>query len=373
MPVTIGHELGIIPDAPADVLPQATDPCFLLHSGVTAMATYTRASDARAAFAAVPAVLSLVDAYFGEGGAKLICVPLTGTAPAFNLATALALITDKHGPGQVVAPEVVTTAPAATIAEWAATGRVLRYYVANAADAATVSTLAALGAALRAANGAGRFCSVEADTLVIPGTAGGSTREVTASIVKAALHARRDRETGNPNDSAAGARGRCRYALGIKAERSNTDRDTLADSGVNTFKTVALGGAPRAYGARTCANPATDPQWVAAGGSRTVMAYAARAENVREQVGMFMAVDGDGASLAALETALAAQAAELEAAGALYRRGTRHGYRIQCDMGNNTPADLAAGVVYVRTRIATGPHTEHILEQMIKLPITTEV
>lgn len=368
MPVTIGHE-QIIQDVPilgADVA--SISPLVLIHSGATSKQTFTDPEAAAAALAASSSLVAMTDAFFGEGGGQVTVVPLTGTAPNYTLTTALNLVGNDLAGGQVAAPEVVTSTLQAQLSAWAwDTNRV---YLADGADGATITVLNGLGDAIRASAG-DRAAAGESDTLIIPGRAGGPTREVPASVVTAGMIARTDRETGNPNLAVAGVRGQTRYAIGIKAERTTADRNSLADHGFNTYRRMR-NGAIRRYGHRTTADPAKHPQWWDLGGCRTVMAYRASAEVARED-SMFAQLDGDGTNLAALETRLAARLKELQDVGALFKKGTQPGYRVRCDLTTTTVADIAAGRAYARTWLRTSPFAERITEYLAKIPITLEV
>ncbi len=366
--VDIGADI-LFDDPPVALDAQTgTDPCFLLHSAVTARATFTRAADVKTAYPSASALVALADAYFGEGGLTLHMVPLTGTAPAYDLAAALALVEVDEGPGQVVAPEVTTTTSAALIAAWAF--QTNRLYIANSTDGATDTVVNALGDALRGATGGGRFSCVQGDTITIPASSGTGTREVPGSIVLAGLIAACDLEFGNPNLAVAGRRGQLRYGLGVKAPRGKTARDDVAGHGVNSFRTVF--GRTRHYSYRTCADLTLYPQWWDIGGTRTVMAFKAQAAPITED-SMFPQLDGDGVALATYGAALGSVAKGLQDVGALFKRGTSPGYRVTCDDTNNPVSALAKGQVRADVRLRTSPHGEHIITSLTKLPITVEV
>lgn len=368
-PIDIGQRLETVQEPPITTTQASTAPLFLIHSGAASVQTFTSREAAAATLSTSTPLVAMTDAFFAEGGGVVTVVPLTG---ATTVSDELALITDSMGPGQVVAPEVVTPAAAVTIADWAEqTGR---FYIADAADGATDAALLALGDGIKAGSAKGRYASVEADTLIIPGRASSTTREVPASVVRAGILARNDRETGNPNLAPAGGTGMCRYAIGIKAEHSKTQRDALAASGVNTFKMVGPAGGriPWGYGVRTCADLSVWPAWGQIGGTRTVMAYRAGADVEREGK-MFMQIDGDGTSLAQLQTGLAAIAQKLQEVGALFKHGSQPGYRIECSWDTTSLQDAQDGRVRVVTRLRTSPSAETIIETFYKVPVTVEV
>lgn len=356
------------PPAPLDAR-TGTDPLFLLHSDAQTRGTFRRAADVKAAYPSASALVAIADAFFGEGGRTLHLVPLTGTAPGDDLAANLQAIGADEGPGQVVAPEVTTTTSAAVLAEWAFTTN--RVYIANASDGATDTTLKALGDAIRAANGGGRFACVQGDTVTIPGTGGSGTRDVPGSVVLAALIARSDLASGNPNLAVAGRNAQLSYGLGLKAApRTRTARGDVAGHGVNSFSVVF--GRVRHYAYRSCADPALFPHWWDLGGPRVVMAFKANAAPVTEDF-MFPQLDGDGVTLATFAAALGGIAQDLQSLGALFKRGTAPGYRVVCDASNNPIESLARGEVRADVRLRTSPHGEHITTALVKLPITVEV
>jgi len=367
-PVTIGIEIEIIDELAPVVAPTATDTLYLLHSGVTDPVTLVSAAEARDAFAGEAALIAMTDAYFAEGGAKLVAAPLDEGSGS-ELAADLEAFPADLGPGQLVVPEVVTGAAMADLADWAY--RTNRTYIGDGPDGADDGALTALAATVRASDGA-RFASVEADTLLVPGLASGTTRRVPASVVKAALIARSDIATLNPNLAAAGVNGQCRYVIGIDDERSETRRNALGEVGVNTFRTI-FGQAIRAYGFRTTADLDDLPLWWDLSGSRTVMAVRARAAAVAEDH-EFGQIDGGGAFLASYEAALARELKELQGLGALYAESaSRPGYSVTAGREVNPPASLAQGIVRARIRLKTSPFAEHVIVSIVRRALTAEV
>lgn len=367
-PVLIGTEITVVDELPAVAAPTATDHLFLIHTAADTVVTVRSAADARTAFAGETELVALTDAFFGEGGARLTAVPLAaGGDGSAQLLAALALVPADLGPGQVIAPEITVAAQMAALADWAyATNRI---YIPDGPAGSTDAALTTLAAALAGSGGA-RFTAPEADRLVIPGLASGTTRTVPASVVKAALIARNDIATGNPNLAAAGlTNARCRYVLGIVNERGQTARDDLAEAGVNAFRTL-YGQAIVPYGYRTVAG-ASLPLWWDLSGSRTVMAVRAREAAVAERV-QFGQIDAEGGFLAAYQTSLAAELKELQRLGALFGTGTVPGYRVEAGFAVNPRADLAAGRVRARIRLKTSPFAEHLDIAITRRPITAE-
>lgn len=366
-PVTIGTEIQIVDELAPVVAPTATDPLFLLHSDVATAVTITSAAQGRTAFTGSAGLVAIVDAYFAEGGATIHAAPLVDNAGTPVIADSVAAFPADMGPGQLVAPEVNTAQGLADLADFAFDTN--RIYIADAADGATDAALGALGDALIGATG-GRFASLEADTLLIPGIASGTTREVPASVVKAALIARNDRDTGNPNLAAAGVNGQTRYVVGIQDERDETRRAALADHGINTFRRVY--GRIRSYGYRSTADLDNYPHWWDLSGARTVMTVRAREQEVAE-AHMFGQIDREGVFFASYETALAAVLRELQNVGALYGTTTQPGYTVSAGWDVNTPADIRAGRVAARITLRTSPFAEHIVVSIIRRPVDQEV
>lgn len=368
-PVTIGYEIEIVDELAPAVAPTATDPCFLLHSAVTDLVTVTTAAEAREEFEGEADLIAITDAFFGEGGAKLTAAPLEN-ASGDDLEESLAQLPKDLGPGQVVAPEIVVGADMAEVAEWAYASN--RIYIADGPDGASDSALAALATTVRASAGA-RFTGIEADTLLIPGLTSGTTRDVPASIVKAALMARLDIATSNPNLAAAGiTNARCRYVVGIDTERNETQRNTLAEAGINAFRTL-YGTAIVPYGYRAVTDLDELPIWWDLSGSRTTMAIRAREAAVAE-AHMFGQVDGTGAFLASYEAGLARELKALQDVGALFALGsTSPGYSVSAGWELNPRADIAVGKVSARIRFRTSPFAEYLTLSIIRRPVTEEV
>jgi hypothetical protein len=363
----VGYDVDVIDEPVPVAAPTATDTVFVVHSaagGEPTLQEITSKQDARDAFPASSAIIAMADAFFEVGGGRMVVSKLG----VDDLDDALARFTADLGPGQLVAPEIVTGPLMVDAAQWAWDTN--RIYHADGPDGATDAALITLANTVIA--GEGRFASLEADTLIIPGLASGQTREVPASIVKAALIARSDIATGNPNLAAAGiANGRTRYVLGIKAERTDAARQTLAAAQVNTFKTV-FGQAITAYDYVTLADLDELPQWWDLSGSRTVMAVRAREGAVAEQ-NMFGQIDGEGQFLARYEGGLRGELAALQRIGALYGNDTSPAYRVDVSSTVNPLANLAEGKVTAQLVLRTSPFARSLQLNVVRRAITREV
>jgi hypothetical protein len=166
------------------------------------------------------------------------------------------------GPGQVAYPGRTTAAAHAQLEQHAETyGRVA---ILDGPDTATVATLTGLAATDRDATGAR------------------STRTVPPSTSVAGVMARNDADGVSPNVAAAGDLGVLDFAVGLTQDPwSDTNRETLNDAGVNVIR--ALYGGFRIYGARTLADPETDPGWLWLANARYFSDVRARAGVIAEE------------------------------------------------------------------------------------------
>lgn len=352
--LTIGVDLDVTDEPTPSTPPTKTDTGFLIISTAqvgspTAVTLVRSPGEARSLFAGETAILAAVDAWFYTGGGLLYVSPLgTDEVAAANA------IPDKYGPGQLMAPEVVAATDMVGLRDygWAAN----RFYVAQAPDGAADAALITLKDALVDTEG-GRFAELEADRIIIPGEAPGATREVPASVVKAALMSRSDRVTGNPNLAAAGnhtpgAAGQVDYALDIKASRSLDQIRTLARDQINCFRIV--NSRVRAYGSWTLADLATLPQWWDVGGSRTIMALRAEEQAVAEEM-LFGQVAADGVFLDKYKGALSGVLARYQRLGAIFGTEAAPGYTVDVSATMNPTSQLAQGLVKASITVQTSP------------------
>ena len=104
---------------------------------------------------------------------------------------------------------------------------------------------------------------------VPPLVAGGAARSLPPSIAVAAVMARQDRLTGNPNRPAAGDRGIIPWVTGVNTEPTDAERDTLNTAGVNVLhRRDPTSSTIRVFGIRTLANPATEALFLQAANVR---------------------------------------------------------------------------------------------------------
>lgn len=342
--IDLGVDLEVTDDPQPSAAPTATDTMFLIHPLVDAgspdgLTKIESAGQARESFPLEPSLLAITDAFFNIGGARIYLSSLETTAIA-----AASAFQPSHGPGQLVVPTVIASADLEPVKDWC--WETNRIGIFNGADGASAATLATLSDALIDASSA-RFSSIEADTILIPGTAPGTTREVRASVIAAALMARSDIATGNPNLAAAGnhtpgAAGQVDYAVGIKGERPATQQQTLAEAQVNCFRTV--NNRVRKYGDWTLADLDFLPHWWDLSGSRTTMAIRAREQAVAEEM-MFSQVDAQGGFLDRYYGALSGELAALQRLGAIYGTAQSPGYSVNVSAAVNPLSQVKLGVV----------------------------
>lgn len=342
--IDLGVDLQVTDDPQPSASPTATDTMFLIHplSGPGSPHGLTKiesAGQAKTQFSGDPGLVAITDAFFNIGGAKIYLSSLETTAIA-----AASAFQPAHGPGQLVMPTVITAVDIEPVKDWCWDTN--RIGIFNGADGASAATLNTLAQALIDATSA-RFSSLEADTILIPGVAPGTTREVRASVIAAALMARSDIATGNPNLAAAGnhtplAAGQVNYAVGIKAERLEPEQQTLATQQVNCFRTV--NNRVRKYGDWGLADLGLLPHWWDLSGSRTTMAIRAREQAVAEEM-LFGQVDAEGAFLDRYKGALAGELAALQRLGAIYGTAQSPGYSVNVSQSVNPLSKVKQGIV----------------------------
>jgi hypothetical protein len=164
--------------------------------------------------------------------------------------------------------------------------------------------------------------------------------------------------------------GRIDGALGISDPKDDTRRGALKNAQVNTAKDVW--GSIRNYGFRTLADLTTLPHWWDLSGSRTVMAYRAKAAAIDEDF-VFGQIDGQGGMLSRYEGRLRAAAKELYDAGALFGATPDEAYRVDVGESVNPNEDLAAGEVKANVFLKTSPFAEHLVTNITRRALTATV
>jgi hypothetical protein len=230
-------------------------------------------------------------------------------------------------------------------------------------DTASASALIAAVQALATTKGV-RYAQALAPWLSYPGPAGAPVT-VPFSGVQAALIARGDAGSGNPNQAAAGALGLHRGTLGLSQEYDDATRKSLNEQGVTLAKTKY--GSIRTYGGRTAAGPA-DTNWIPFGNSRVLMALAHEADAVAENY-VFRQIDGGRRLFAALETDLNGVCLRYHGLGALYGDTAEEAFNVDTGPQVNTVQTISAQEIHAVIRARVSPFGEWVAIDIVKVPI----
>ena len=203
-------------------------------------------------------------------------------------ATALAQFGKDLGPGQVSRPGATTAEAQKALLVHARDYN--RVALLDGTDTATVGTLTAQAATLRAETTA-RYGGLFAPWAVIPGLTLGTTRTVPYCAVQAGLTARSDGASDNSNLAIAGEeRGVARYAESLsQVGWSATERDTLADAGVNVARII--GSAVVTYDDLSLVNGVVDDTYLLLSNNRCIMQIQAESYAVGRRH-LFRQIDG---------------------------------------------------------------------------------
>lgn len=302
------------------------------------------------------------DDVLGANAKTSLAAGADGSVPGGpELVAALARFEYGLGPGQVAAPGYTTTAVHEALLAHADAMR--RVALIDLPDTATLATL--IGAVQGLADAPGvRYAQALAPWLSYPGPAGVPVT-VPYSGVQAALIARVDAVTGNPNEAAAGANGIHRGTLGLAREFTDADRQTLNEQGVTLAKTKY--GAIRTYGGRTAAGPA-DTNWLPFGNARVIMAIAHEADAAAENY-VFRQIDGGRRIFAALESDLNGVCLRYFNLGALFGASAADAFNVDTGEQVNTLATIAAQEVHAVIRVKASPFGEWVAIDVVKVPI----
>lgn len=340
----------------------ATDQLYLLSGIVGAPATPTTYTSASSGVAALDTQLR---AYFEAGGSQVIVQGYGGANPL--LAAALALL--PAGPGQIVAPEAVTSADIITISAsaWSQNKVYLANGVASSADGA-ITTLAQ--AVIAGAADGFRGTGLWVDTANHTPLSGGSPDTVPYTLTVAGIIAKNDRETGNPNVAAGGILGRGPGSLlGVVDPRTAARHTTLSAAGTQVNCAAVADGLTVNYGFRSLAKLTVIPHWWDLSGSRAIMALRARVASLDEQF-VFAQLDGKGQTISRYEAAVKGVCKELYDLGALYGNTPGDAYQVDTGPAVNTTANLQAGTLTAQVRVKVSPYAEHVITNISRRPLT---
>lgn len=280
--------------------------------------------------------------------------------------TSLDKFTRDLGPGQVSIPGR-TTAQGYTDLQTHATANFRIAYL-DAADTATQATLLAAAAAQKGVNG--RFSGYFWPWVKIPGLTAGTTRTVPPSAFAAGKTAASD-VSNTPNKAIAGKWGDLTGALGLsQANPTDAEREILNNGGVNVIKPFR--GGYRIYGYRSLADPIADPRWRSLGGSRLIMAFEARAQDILETF-VFEEIDGFGRLFASLNGLLTDLANEYYLAGSLYGTTPAEAYNIDTGASVNTAQTIANEEIHALAALKISPMGEYVVLELVRVATQEEV
>ncbi len=339
------------------------------------------------AWSSISAYVSVVNAFSADAAPQPVVVVATAlTGGNDDLANvtetqwtnALAVFTADMGPGTVSAPGRTTPAAyQALVAHGTANNRTYRL---DPADNPSAAALIAAAAPAQSQVDPGRG-GMEAPWIILPGLPTGTALPAPPRIVPpcaaaAALSARSDAITGNPNLATAGSNtsndplgaGVIPYAIGVTQTYSDADRGLLNAAGINVIRNVA--GVVQAYGFRTLS---LDPNWQQLSWQRLRMAITDHATQIAASVFEFGQDAADGFLFSKFNGALSGMLQDYWAMGALFGRTAADAFIVDTGSDVNTPASVAAGagLAVITTRMS--PFVEQSQIFTIKVPITSVV
>lgn len=273
------------------------------------------------------------------------------------------------GPGQVSIPGSTTAAVHAALAQHAEANN--RFALPDLPNTTVATDLSAAVAAARVLltplqRGFGFACE---GWHAIQGITLGTTRVVPPSAIVSALMAKRDAQTGNPNDPAAGVNGVPTYSLGpVRPEWSDDQRATLNRAGVNVFRRVA--GESRLYGYRTLADPdsaTSESAWLGAGNARLRMAMQAEADVLAEP---FVFSQITKTKIAEYNGAITGMCLGYYTLGALFGDTPQDAFVVVTDETVNTPQRLAERRLSAVIGARMSEFAEIVYMEFVKVAIT---
>lgn len=282
-----------------------------------------------------------------------------------NWLTALNMFGQNLGPGQVSAPGRTTDNGHVQLVAHAAANN--RFALLDLPDTATSATLQASAVAARAN---GQYGAAFQPWVQAPGLVSGTVRTVPPSAFIAAICARSDAVTQNPNNAAAGDNGQAQWITGLSQTVFDNDpsaRQTLMNSSVNTIRNM-LGGV-RNYGFRTLVDPVATPTWINAANARLNMAITAKAQVIAESF-VFDQIDGTGLTIGHFNGQLVAMMQDFYALGAVYGITPNDAFFVDTGPSINTALTIAAQELHAVINAKMSPMAEFVQIAVVKVPIT---
>jgi hypothetical protein len=283
---------------------------------------------------------------------------------------ALALMPKGLGCGQVVIPGCTTETIQSGVLNHAQTFN--RFALLDTPDTSSSSTLTGLAAAAQADNTIPQYGLrgglMLSDWQLIPGLVPNTTRSVPPSAIVAALIARSDRASGNPNLAAVGANGIVNYALG-KTQVDWTDAQTnaLVAAGVNPFRNIY--GGERFYGFRTLTNPNTDPVCIMGSADRLIMAIVDQGYKIGQSV-LGGEIDGQGHEASIFGSRITAMLLAYYNLGAIFGDTSQDAYVVDTGADVNTPATITARQLNATVGIVPAPYAETVFFNLAVATVT---
>jgi hypothetical protein len=344
-----------------------TGTAFLLYAGATGTETPVvckTTTDATATSAPAQVVQYVGDA-LTQGAPRVVLLRATAADPAnvtqAEWATALGLLTDGYGVGQVLIPGVTTSAAyAALLAHADAAGRCV---LLDCAPTFTRSALVTTATGLASAAGAERATIVTG--AVLNGTAPGTTRTVPGSVIAAGLAARGDAANGHANNQPIADAGVVVGGVGVPTALSDADLDALHDVGVSCIipfldfnqgtTVIELGN----WESLSQVDAFRQLNW-----GRFGMQIAVGAGSLLHQF-IGKQIDGNGHLFAEVKAVLSGYLTPLWTAGALYGDTAADAFEVIVDETVNTPATIAAGEVHALVGIVLTPGAEKVYADVV--------
>lgn len=280
----------------------------------------------------------------------------------------LAKFTKALGPGQISFPGATTAVVHAALLNHAKSN--FRVAILDGTDTISDTTLNAQADANRVeatlADEAEQRGGLFAPWLLTPGVVKNTTRTVPPSALVAALMARSDGITLNPNIAAAGANGMGRYTIGLsQSPWTDTQREAMNERGVNVLRMYL--GSVQLYGYRTLA--ATDDPWLSLASARLRMVIETQADAIGEKF-MFAQLDGKRRKIAEFGGALTGMVQGYWTVGALFGDTADEAFIVDVGPAINTPETIANRELRAVIGLRTSEFAEMITIEIVKVPIT---